>query len=126
MSLASSTALAHRLLEAEGPLSTKRMILKCVAAARASVEQDFAAGKVTDQTVGMADRFYHRRLRYKNRDAPLEARVNGQIKRWKTRPGEFRVPVKYGMYDYFYIDHTNAHEWSTVPNPGKNDPSDTP
>ena len=30
-------------------------------------------------------------------------RRNGQTKTWKTRSDEFRVPVKYGMYDYDYI-----------------------
>ncbi len=33
---------------------------------------------------------------------------NGRTKIWKTRPGEFRIPVKYGLYDYGYIDHTMA------------------
>ena len=28
---------------------------------------------------------------------------------WKTRPTEFRIPVKYGLYDYGYIDHSNAY-----------------
>lgn len=31
-------------------------------------------------------------------------RVNGAVKTWKTRPNEFRVPVKHGMYDFGYIN----------------------
>lgn len=38
-------------------------------------------------------------------------RRNGQTKLWKTRPDEFRTPVKYGLYDYFYIDQHNAHQF---------------
>lgn len=40
------------------------------------------------------------------------ARVNGACKTWKTRPNEFRLPMKYGLKECFYIDHNNAHEWS--------------
>jgi hypothetical protein len=46
-------------------------------------------------------------------------RRSGKTKTWKTRPGEFRIPVKcefripvkYGLYQSFYITHENAHEW---------------
>ena len=38
---------------------------------------------------------------------------NGQTKTWKTRPGEFRIPVKYGLYRYGYIFHTTAHLYHT-------------
>jgi hypothetical protein len=43
---------------------------------------------------------------------PLRARVNGQTKLWKTRPEEFRVPMKHGMYDHFYLEANNSTEWS--------------
>lgn len=33
---------------------------------------------------------------------------NGQTKYWKTRPTEFRIPFKYGMYDYGYITEKNC------------------
>jgi hypothetical protein len=42
---------------------------------------------------------------------PVRCRVNGKCKTWKTRPDEFRLPVKYGLYQYFYIDQHNADEW---------------
>jgi len=35
-------------------------------------------------------------------------RRNGMTKTWVTRPDEFRVPVKRGMYEYGYIDQGNA------------------
>lgn len=38
-------------------------------------------------------------------------RRNGKTKTWKTRPGHFRIPVKYGLYEHFYITHENAHEF---------------
>lgn len=38
-------------------------------------------------------------------------RRNGVTKTWKTRPGEFRIPVKFGMYGYGYIDHNNAGQF---------------
>ena len=38
-------------------------------------------------------------------------RRSGQIKTWKTRPGEFHMPVKYGMWEHGYVDHHNAKDW---------------
>lgn len=32
-------------------------------------------------------------------------RRNGATKLWKTRPSEFRIPVKAGLRSYGYIDH---------------------
>lgn len=56
--------------------------------------------------------FYHTRA--KNADGtPLRVRVNGKCKTWKTRPEEFRLPVKYGLRECFYIDQDNAHEFTT-------------
>ena len=48
----------------------------------------------------------------KNADGtPARCRVNGRCKVWKTRPLEFRLPVKHGLYDCFYITQDNADEW---------------
>lgn len=35
-------------------------------------------------------------------------RRNGATKLWKTRPNDFRVPVKFGLYAYGYVDQSNA------------------
>ena len=54
--------------------------------------------------------FYHEKA--SNADGtPLRARKNGQVKTWKTRLDEFRMPAKYGMYNCFYITHKNCQEW---------------
>ena len=54
---------------------------------------------------------YHRTLR--NSDGtPLRARVNGRIKTWKTRPGEFQLPMKHGLRDCFYITDRDAAQWA--------------
>lgn len=42
----------------------------------------------------------------------VRCRVNGACKTWKTRPNEYRLPVKYGLRDCFYIDESNASEWT--------------
>lgn len=41
-------------------------------------------------------------------------RVNGKCHTWKTRPDDFRLPVKHGLRDCFYITPANAGDWSTV------------
>ena len=38
-------------------------------------------------------------------------RQSGSVKTWKTRPNDFHMPVKYGMYESFWVDQNNAHEF---------------
>ena len=38
---------------------------------------------------------------------------NGKTMVWKTRPGEYRIPVKHGLYEYGYIYHTDAGRFHT-------------
>lgn len=80
---------------------------------------DEATGVVNGLTARTANRFYHRTLTYKGGKTPIEVRRNGATKYWKREPTKFRVPVKYGLRDCFYIDNQNAHEWSTKPLPPK-------
>jgi hypothetical protein len=54
---------------------------------------------------------YHRKLRNSDGTA-MRARSNGKCKTWVTRPEEFRLPAKHGLYDTFYIDHDTAKDWS--------------
>jgi hypothetical protein len=49
-----------------------------------------------------------------NRNADLTPerwRIFGQVKTWKTRPGEFRVPIKRGLYEHSYLTDKNADEY---------------
>ncbi len=41
-------------------------------------------------------------------------RRNGKTKVWKTRPEDFKVPVKHGLYKYGYIDNGNASTCHTA------------
>ena len=54
---------------------------------------------------------FHHGTRRNADNTPMRVRVNGACKTWKTRPLEFRLPVKHGMYDSGYITHENAAEW---------------
>lgn len=54
--------------------------------------------------------FYHATLRNADGTALL-ARRNGGTRRWKTRPDDFRVPVKCGLRQCFHITQNNADEW---------------
>ena len=44
----------------------------------------------------------------------MRARKTGEVKTWATRPDEFRMPVRHGLRENFYIDQDNAHEWTTL------------
>lgn len=56
-------------------------------------------------------------LVYENADGtPLRVRVMGKVKFWKTRIWDFKIPVKYGLYDSFYITPFNAESWTLPEN----------
>ena len=74
-------------------------------------------GEINAVTAQDASVFYSRTHTYAHGNAPIQARRNGRTKYWKREPSKFRIPVKYGFYDYFYIDNSNAHEWSLIPLP---------
>lgn len=40
-------------------------------------------------------------------------RRNGQTQTWKTRPDDFRTPIKYGLRDYGQLTETNADQFHT-------------
>jgi len=40
-----------------------------------------------------------------------QCRPNGQCKTWKTRPAEFQLPVKYGLYEYAYLTQDNTGDF---------------
>lgn len=40
-------------------------------------------------------------------------RRNGATKTWVTRPDDFKVPVKFGLYQYGYITPANATHFHT-------------
>lgn len=42
------------------------------------------------------------------------ARRNGATKTWKTRPGEFRIPIKAGFKACGYIEHNNLAHFASV------------
>lgn len=77
--------------------------------------------RVVNETVTVQDvisgnighTLYHATLR--NRDgSALRARVNGQVRTWVTRPSEFRLPMKHGLKECFYITQENVGEWQHI------------
>lgn len=66
---------------------------------------------VTKENQEGINMFYSTEL--KNADKTrLRARRNGETKTWKTRPAEFKIPIKHGMYDYGYITEQEAQYWT--------------
>lgn len=67
---------------------------------------------ITKEIAQTTHRFYHIAAR-RSRGNAVEARVNGKCKTWKTRPLEYRLPVKVGFKTCLYITHENAADWLT-------------
>ena len=54
--------------------------------------------------------FYH--VTAQNADgSAVRVRVSGRCKTWKTRPDEFRLPVKYGLRESLAITHENFKDF---------------
>lgn len=47
-------------------------------------------------------------------DSAIRMRVNGEVKRWKRRPDEVEVPLKYGLKDCMRWNTMQATEWLLV------------
>jgi hypothetical protein len=61
-----------------------------------------------------ASEFWHRFAR--NADgSPARCRKTGKLQTWKTRPDQFRQPVKYGLKESFYLTPENAQDWAVAP-----------
>jgi hypothetical protein len=43
---------------------------------------------------------------------PVRWKVNGQVKFWKRTPGKFKLPVKFGLYQYSYVTEENVQLFS--------------
>lgn len=51
-------------------------------------------------------------------ESPLEKprnwKVNGQVQTWVTRPNDFRVPLKHGLYRHGELTHENCHLFELI------------
>lgn len=55
---------------------------------------------ITKEQAMTHSHFHH--VTAKNSDGtPVRCRANGTCKTWKTRPDDFRLPVKYGIKECF-------------------------
>ena len=65
---------------------------------------------LTNEEILMCNAFEH--VSNKNADkTPMRVRRNGATKLWKTRPGDFKIPIKYGLYQHGYITPENVGDW---------------
>lgn len=48
----------------------------------------------------------------KNADGTcIRWRVTGKVKLWKTRPEDFKVPIKHGMWNFWYLTPSNVEDF---------------
>ena len=43
--------------------------------------------------------------------SPSQCRVTGSCKTWKHNIEKFQLPVKRGLYEYFYVSEDNKNQW---------------
>ena len=65
-----------------------------------------------DQAIALSTGTMLHHVSLRNADqTPLRARVNGRPKLWSTRLEEFRLPMKHGLSNTFYITERDADQW---------------
>lgn len=69
---------------------------------------------ITKEQALTANHFTHVSLKNSDKKTPARCRRMGKTQTWKTRPNEFKIPVKHGLYDSFYITQENASEWNVA------------
>lgn len=57
----------------------------------------------------MTVKYFHEINEIMLSDIKRNWRVSGKCKTWKTRPNEFKLPIKHGLYRSSYLTHENAH-----------------
>lgn len=58
----------------------------------------------------LVENYFHSSV-WKNKDESCQRwRRNGKTKIWKTRPNDFRMPIKYGIRDFSYIIYVEGDE----------------
>lgn len=91
-------------------------IRRCIPAAKAKELAELlrlhvaTAPALDAQAIESNYEFWHRYERNAD-ETPLRCRKSGVLKTWKTRPGDFRQPVKYGLKNSFYITPANIADW---------------
>jgi hypothetical protein len=76
---------------------------------------DTMINKAQAETLSHGHILYHITLRNKDGSA-LRARVNGRLQTWKRDPERFKLPMKHGLKECFYIDSTTIHGHAGNPN----------
>ena len=91
-------------------------IRRCVPSAKAKELAELlrlyvaTAPALTKESIETNYEFWHRYER--NADGtPVKCRKTGQLKTWKTRPDDFRQPIKYGLKHSFYLTPSNIADW---------------
>lgn len=68
------------------------------------------APSLTIEDIQAGHKFWHRTII--NADGtPARCRKTGKLKTWKTRPQDFKLPVKHGLKNSFYLTPENIGEW---------------
>ena len=50
----------------------------------------------------------------KHKSGPIRWRRNGRTQIWKTRPGQFSIPVKWGLYTFGRITNDMADDFHVM------------
>lgn len=80
-----------------------------------ALAQEKSTGVVNPKTVAQYQIIYHKTER--NADGTAARAKVTSIKTWKTRPNEFQIGWKHGMYAYGTIGPHNADQWTTIEPP---------
>lgn len=125
--MSTARAIVKRLLENDDDIDPKEYVSAVGDEINAKVKADLDAGNITADTIrawGLAagDYIYSRRI-FSSDGRPASAKVTS-VQLWQTRPNDFKIKWKYGMYQYGDITPYNANQFSLKPGPTQQEIAD--
>jgi hypothetical protein len=80
---------------------------------QAMTDRNFIQVKKLDGEIksipGSISRYFQSNGKTIDLEKPIKWRASGKCQTWKTRPEEFKLPIKFGLYESNYLTHENAH-----------------
>lgn len=72
-----------------------------------------AVNKMVCENARLGQDFWHRHQRHAD-GSPIRVQVSGKCLKWESKPNEFKLPVRYGLFQTLYITEHNATDFTTA------------
>ena len=121
--MTAAKAIVTRLLESyDLDFDPKDYAIDTGTEAQAKLQADIDAGNITADTIRALNvspgDYVYSRHKFDSRGHPAGAKITS-VQLWSTRPKDFKIKWKYGMYEYGDITPFDARQFTFKPGPSR-------